>query len=99
SLFHLSGNSDSMLIVAGGSSSVRPVQVQTSSTDTGIVLNNIGAGGSAWGLFSSGVNGLGSGKFTIRDDTSGLNRFTIDTGGNVGIGTIAPQAFLDARKG
>lgn len=41
--------------------------------------------------------GLQNGKFGIWDTTAGANRLTIDTSGNVGIGTTSPTGVLDVR--
>lgn len=59
-------------------------------TQTVLGLTNTSAGGRAWSLYSLGAsNGEGAGNFMIRDETSGNNRFFIDTNGNIGIGTIS----------
>ena len=59
-----------------------------------LLLKDVSSGGSQWGIFS-GYPALGN--FTIRE--SGVeNRFVIaKTTGNVGIGTVSPQATLDVR--
>lgn len=38
------------------------------------------------------------GKFVLGDNTGGLDRFAIDTAGNVGIGTTAPETHLHVRN-
>lgn len=38
-----------------------------------------------------------SGKLVLGDDTATADRITVDTSGNVGIGTINPEAKLDVR--
>ncbi len=54
------------------------------------------SGGRVWELFSSaGTAAEGQGKFIIIDRTSSSSRLTIDTSGNVGIGTTSPTAKLD----
>jgi hypothetical protein len=57
-------------------------------------LSNAASGGHIWTLYSSGGGPATTGKFGIYDTTSALTRMTIDTSGNVGIGTTNPQQPL-----
>jgi hypothetical protein len=43
-------------------------------------------------IYSTGLQG--DGRFSIYDNTANLERFTISTSGNVGIGTSSPSALL-----
>jgi hypothetical protein len=53
-------------------------------------------GGRRWLLISTGgVASEGQGKFLIKDNNANQVRLTIDTQGNVGIGTTAPAYKLD----
>ena len=72
------------------------VEFKSGNNDTGIRLRNTASGGRTWSLFSSGGgSGIGAGNFNIYDATSGASRLTIDTSGNVGIGTISTTFKLD----
>ena len=57
------------------------------------LISTVGSG-RAWTLLSSGTSGLGIGKFSIFDGTSGVSRLTIGTSGLVGIGNTAPTELL-----
>src|SRR5437660_1454537 len=59
------------------------------------------AGGRTWNLISTGSgNGEGAGKLLVRDATgSGAVRMTVNTNGNVGIGTTGPNARLHVSGG
>ncbi|PHN03513.1 tail fiber domain-containing protein [Flavilitoribacter nigricans] len=62
-------------------------------TQTVLGLANTSAGGHTFGIYSLGAsNSEGAGNFMIRDETAASNRFFISTVGNVGIGTIQPNA-------
>ncbi|MEX2052881.1 MAG: hypothetical protein WD898_01485, partial [Candidatus Paceibacterota bacterium] len=61
-------------------------------------LNNSGTGGRQYGWDStSGTSGFGQGKLVLRDRTAGAARLTVDSSGNVGIGTTGPLQELDVR--
>lgn len=60
-------------------------------------LNNTSAGGENWSFISTGAsNGEGAGKLLFADQSV---RLAIDTDGNVGIGTVAPERTLDVNGG
>jgi len=57
-------------------------------------LKATGTGGREWIIQSTaGSAGEGQGKFVIADQTAAATRFVIDTSGNIGIGTNAPDTY------
>jgi len=59
-------------------------------------IKNTETNGREYGLISAGSSGgIGVGKFSIYDSTVGQSRLTIDSSGNVGIGTVNPATVLD----
>jgi hypothetical protein len=84
-------------------------QATKNSRSAAIMIQNTGARGSQWvlraGAASADYDDTPEGGFSIADDT-GVNppaapkyRFAIDNQGNVGIGTVNPQAKLDVADG
>jgi hypothetical protein len=66
-----------------------------SSTYTAIKLSDTASGGRDYGLVvTDSANGNGGGKFGIYDFTASSYRLTIDSSGNVGVGTTSPAAKL-----
>ncbi len=62
---------------------------------TWLGLNN-SAAGRTWNIISSGSgNTEGAGKFLVRDATANAVRLTVDTAGNMGVGTTTPGVRLD----
>jgi hypothetical protein len=65
------------------------------SRQVSLKLDNGNTGGREWLVQSSGgLAGNGQGKFSIYDNTAGAYRFTIDSAGDVGIGTNDPLSKL-----
>lgn len=63
-------------------------------------IKNTETNGREFRLISAGsVAGIGVGKFSIYDSTSGQSRLAIDKSGNVGIGTTSPNVILDVAGG
>jgi hypothetical protein len=63
-----------------------------STNPSGVVSFQLVNANRHWTIRSDGSDGS---KFQIRDNTSNLTRFTIKSDGNVGIGTINPNAIFD----
>jgi hypothetical protein len=74
--------------------------IHVASAGTAMIgLQSTDASGRLWDIQSDGTGSL-LGKFEIVDRTASASRMTIDTAGNVGIGTTAPTAPLTvARSG
>ena len=85
-------------IVGGGYQSL--FANSTDTTGTGISFRNRSAGGGRWysvlsGGTNAGASGDMAGKFGIYDDTSAVYRLSIDSTGDVGIGTNTAVNKLD----
>ena len=82
-----------------GTSSPAQILSLSSADTTGTAINiiNTGTGGYNWNLFSVGSSSVvgNVGSFAIRDSTNAVTRLTIDTTGNLGIGTSSPSTKLD----
>jgi hypothetical protein len=75
------------LLDVNGSATIRGTILQNNSD---VALSLVGASSArTWTIMSN--TSSGSGVFGIRDATAGQFRLAIDTNGNVGIGTTAPQ--------
>jgi|GEM_PF-407413 len=85
-----------------------PLQVSTTSTNVPLNLTtpstsatylsfiNTSAGGRDWWVGGTGsANSWGAGKFVVYDNTASANRMTIDTSGNVGVGTATPGVKME----
>lgn len=72
-----------------------PLTLTGSNTQgTWMTINNTAA--RAWNIIAtSTANGEGAGKLVFRDATAGQVRMTLDTAGQVGIGTSTPAGRLD----
>src|SRR3989338_309317 len=66
----------------------------SSNTDTDLSVESTAVGGRLCALQSSATGGL-AGVLQIVDRTGEASRLSIDTSGNVGIGTVSPSAKLD----
>lgn len=81
----------SKLHVVGSDTSLLALQ-GSSGFGSYLSLNNTSVGGENWAAISTGAsNGEGAGKLLIADQSP---RVTIDTNGNVGIGTTVPTMRL-----
>jgi cytoskeletal protein CcmA (bactofilin family) len=77
---------------------VSPVLLQiksTSSSGAGFYIDNDRTGSKKFGFL---VGNVAAGAFNIKDEDAGVNRFVIDTNGNVGIGTTSPSRELDVEN-
>jgi endosialidase-like protein len=67
------------------------------ANNPGLALTNTTSGGQFF-LYSGSALGLpGSNSFHIHDTTTGMDRFTVNATGSVGIGTTTPNTKLDVR--
>jgi hypothetical protein len=69
----------------------------SNTTATGFYLQNTSTNGRQYGFYSTGqasYNGIASGSFVFRDFTGNADRFVITSGGNMGLGVVAPQEKL-----
>jgi hypothetical protein len=68
----------------------------TGSNTQGTWLTITNSAARSWNIISSSTNNAeGAGKLVFRDATAGAVRMTLDTDGDVGIGTFAPAGRLD----
>ena len=76
------------------------VQVTSSSVSSATIsLSNTSTGGHNWSLLSTGSgNAAGAGKFIFYDTTLSKTRLVLDTSGNIGIGTAAPNNELSVAS-
>lgn len=65
--------------------------------DQEISISSTDSSGRRWTLQSSGSGG-NVGKFQIIDRTGSASRLTIDSSGNVGMGTTSPAALLHVNR-
>lgn len=63
---------------------------------TRLELKNTGTGGRTWDIVG-GLPGVNNSQFSIYDVTAAATRMTIDSSGNVGIGTSSPGSALDVK--
>ncbi|MBI1288841.1 MAG: hypothetical protein GC178_14835 [Flavobacteriales bacterium] len=62
---------------------------------TALYVNSMASGGRVWELISTAnAAGEGAGKFLIKDVTGSSVKMTVESGGNVGIGTSSPTGIL-----
>jgi hypothetical protein len=99
----VTNNAEAMRITSGGivgigtnaPASAKLVISGSSIGNSNIRLINTAVGGRTWDICPFAV-GINDGYFTIRDGTAGAERFTIESGGNVGIG-VSTSANLASR--
>lgn len=72
----------------------------TDDIGPGVTLDNVGTGGKAYIVLSSGAGSdAGAGKLVFFDLSNNTPRVVLDTDGNFGIGTVGPNAVLDVNGG
>src|SRR3989338_10756124 len=83
-------------IAAAGDTTIATGDLYTEkNNELFLSLKNTESGGHDYRLVSAGsLGGIGNGKFAVYDATAGLTRLSIDTSGNVGIGTAGPIDLL-----
>lgn len=92
------GTLTGILTVNGSSANTARIIITGSDVNgTALYLNPNSTNGRSWGLLSNGV--AAQGEFTIYDGTAGLSRLTVNSSGNVGIGTTDPQGYKLAVNG
>ncbi|MBI2548296.1 hypothetical protein HYW21_03015 [Candidatus Woesearchaeota archaeon] len=74
------------------------VEIHDTDSETNIILSNSGKNGRRWNILSSSDGSpAGEGKFVIEDENAGgMGRFFITPDGNIGVGSLSPQAKLSA---
>src|SRR3989338_7473419 len=85
------------VIAAAGDTTIATGDLYTEkNNELFLSLKNTEVGGHDYRLVSAGsLGGIGNGKFAVYDATAGLTRLTIDSDGDVGIGTTNPGFKLD----
>src|SRR5690349_4873276 len=95
------GNISGSYVGVGTSSPLTAFHVASSSSNsTALTLQSTASGGGYYSvLTSNGSAGIGGGKFSIYDQIAGAHRLTIDSVGNVGIGTTSPSLKAEIANG
>jgi hypothetical protein len=77
------------------------ILIKTSSVNgADLTLNNTSSGGKRWDIVSGGSNNaIGAGGLQFYNETDGVMRMGITSGGNVGIGTTNPSSKLSLGTG
>jgi hypothetical protein len=92
----LEHNGDNLTVSSLGVSSGITLEGSPTTTQVRLRLDNNNTDGRNWILQSTSAGTpVGAGVFSIRDEEASANRLVIDTLGNVGLGTVTPQAALD----
>jgi len=72
--------------------------ISISDADAVVGLSSTRAGGRHWNVRSGSATVGNEDNFRIYDETAGVDRFVIDSGGNVGIGTTTPDSAAPTSK-
>jgi len=79
----------------GTTSPLDRFHVEGSDANLGIRFSNSGTGGRQFRFVTTNTgSSAGGGKFAVLDETAGLFRLVVDSGGKVGIGTSSPATML-----
>jgi hypothetical protein len=89
-------NPGELLTIGGVTSYNNGLKITGSAAaGAGFALESTGAGGHKYALFSGGAaDDVGAGGFGVYDDSVSAYRLAISSGGQIGIGTTAPDAAL-----
>ena len=82
----------------GTSSPTGPLHVAGSGSTVPIKIDNTGTGGDTWRIWSTNdAASDGGGKLGFYNEDTATRAMTLDSSGNVGIGTVSPTTLLEIK--